>query len=341
MYIDPACNYGPPLNNSIVQNVFCPDSTNFTLTAPAGFPIYQWYDANGVAISSAQTGNLQVLDLNAYVNNCLSGSCSLYDGETFSVSVISPGGCAQKVYTVLHIIAVKLNSYTSTPTCFPAANGSLAVVVSGGLGSLTYNYNWHANNCTGATIGTSSSLLGLPAGNYCVNVTSGGCPPLDTILKVELLPVIALNITESLPPCLDSIAFIHAPPNNILYTWYQNGVLILNESNDSLKINPVNLPSIYQVTFINASGCLDSLIIKPTMNVPPVNLATFFSTPTCKEGSNGALSINVNGGLGLGTYNFSWFNGTCAGALIGNTNSISNLFSGNYCVHVTSGFCPH
>ncbi|MGZ3867022.1 MAG: SprB repeat-containing protein, partial [Bacteroidia bacterium] len=338
MYVDARCNYGPPLNNAIVQSSLCPDSVNFTLTAPVGFPGYQWYDHNGNPISNAQTGNQQVLDLNAYVHNCPTGNCSIYDGETFSVSILSPGGCSQSIPAVLHINTVKLGTYSSTPTCKPAHNGSVSINVSGGLG--TYTYSWYANSCTGTPIGTTSSLNGVPPGNYCIHVASGQCPPLDTVLKVAIIPLVPQNKTEALPPCLDSIAYIHTNAGDSSYTWYKNGVLIPNENKDSLKISTLSLTATYQVTYINASGCLDSMIIKPTMNVLPVNLSSLISTPTCKQGHNGGLAINVTGGLGAGTYNFTWYANSCTGTPIGNANSITDLYTGNYCVHVTSGHCP-
>lgn len=67
--------------------------------------------------------------------------------------------------------------------------------------------------------------------------------------------------TQSLPACLDSIAFIYAEPNNTNYSWYQNSSLQQFQNTDSLQINPLDLNSIYQVTYLDNLGCLDSLVI--------------------------------------------------------------------------------
>jgi len=255
-YIDAKC--GQVLTTTI-QSPVCPDSSNFNLIAPGGYASYQWYDPQGNVISSLQTGNQQTLNMNQYVANCTSGNCNIKDGDVFSVVVTTTTGCVLKLNCTIKKPGVKISGVDYTPTCLEGSNGSINITGSGGLGSGTYSYVWYANNCTGNPIGTSNVLTNIPAGNYCVHVTSGFCPAKDTVFTLGSLPLNAQFSTVNLPVCLDPNYPIHTIPTGNNYTWYANGNLLTDHS-DSLQINPLDFTSVYSVSFFNtATGCKDSV----------------------------------------------------------------------------------
>lgn len=104
----------------------------------------------------------------------------------------STGTSTAKV--VINSKKVIIAETVSNETCAGAANGSIALNVSGG--TAPYSYNW------GGGV-TSANRTGLTAGNYTVTVTDAkGCTATKTIavLMVDNLPPVAIakNITVSL-----------------------------------------------------------------------------------------------------------------------------------------------
>ncbi len=327
-YIDAKCAGN---NSASIPSPVCPDGSNFTLQAPGGYTSYQWLDPQGQVISAAQTGNLQTMDMNLYVANCTSGNCTVNNGDVFTVQVTTAQGCRLTVPCTIIKPPVKIAAVSKNPTCLEGSKGNVSVNVSGGMGTGTYNYTWYANTCSGAPIGSSNSINNLPAGNYCVHVSSGFCPPTDTLITIASLPLSLQYSTVNLPLCFDTSYVIHATTPGANYNWYTNSVSIPNQT-DTLQINPMNYSAVYNVTYFNQNaGCKDSVKYTITLSndaslnamyCPGDSVASLFA-PISNPGNyqwyknNVAVTGAVNDTLGpvpigdISQYYVTYYAGTC------------------------------
>ena len=191
------------------------------------------------------------------------------------------------------------------------------------------SYSWQ--NCTtGEVLGTDSCLMVTVNGFYCltVNYTDGpGCTRYDTIyVSCELA--------------------LSSHPTNITCYGYSNGSIltdievgvepyITNWSLDDIPFDTVlninNLsPGLYSLIIEDALGCIsyDTLVISE----PDSIILDIEPTQSCFEQNNGALYLDISGGIL--PFDILWSNDSI-------TNAITNLEPGIYSVIVSdSNNCP-
>jgi gliding motility-associated-like protein len=235
---------------------------------------------------------------------------------TYTVTVTDANGCTGTAtinitqppqLTALITSSIDLN-------CFGQNTGSATVSVSGGTPGYTYLWN------NGQTSATASALT---AGTYTVTVTdSKGCTAAATVSIVQP-PQLNLNVTSvSITSCGQnngsaSVSASGGTPG-YTYSWSPYGGTSSTANNLGAGV--------FVVTVTDTKGCTDTVHITISTSTPLSVSVGSFSNVSCYGQNTGSASVNVSGGTGPYTYN--WSNG-------GTTSSISNVPAGSYGVTVT------
>src|SRR5690606_488849 len=225
----------------------------------------------------------------------------------------------------------------------PFNDGALVAHIEGGVPfetGLPYIYNWKKQNESGVwedlTDQLDSIAINLNDGNYALNVEDSrgtviGNYMSDNLLKTtdstfyfkepDLLEVSLTTTEVNCDAGNDGSAKVHItggiPPYDIKW------------SNGETSGEITNLiGGTYFVYVTDSRGC------EVTANVvvaQPGGLQLDTVTqknPTCFEGNDGAISVNVTGGIP--PYEYQWNTGAI-------TNSISDLSAGKYTLRITDG----
>ena len=323
-YIDASCG----LLNIPISGFCAVTSGSATLVAPPGFSGYQWSGPNNPSNNIPGGNNDTLIVLNPM------------PGDTFYVQLQNVSGCNSVAQTIIEISEVDAIP-SVTGTCAGGSFGQASVAATGGDLTVSYNYQW----TTGAPFpggtpygGNTNAITNLAPGTYYVHVTSGNCPPADTFIVVNATPP---SVTTNTLTFCGTIANLTAPSGNTNYQWYDaNGILVPAPigTNPQYIATGVNGTEIFPVTFLNSSGCTDSLRISLNQ-VGPLFAPT--STNPCAGGNNGAISLTQTNS-GFAPFDYSWNNGSANGT--GNTPTapinIPNLGGGSYTVTVNQTSNP-
>ncbi|MDC0249624.1 gliding motility-associated C-terminal domain-containing protein [Flavobacteriales bacterium] len=161
-------------------------------------PVYCFGESTGsILIDSITGGNLPYDVQWGSVN-----SSSLSSG-TYSVNIVDSIGCLHtEVYFIHQSNEVNPNETLYNPSCYGIENGSIAIDLSGGTGTL--NYYWLNG------IGTADSLYGLSSGLYSL-VVSDSLMCLDTfnisLLDPDTLVISAENY-QALLSCFGALTTV-------------------------------------------------------------------------------------------------------------------------------------
>jgi hypothetical protein len=215
-------------------------------------------------------------------------------------------------------------------TCNASSNGSAKVFVSGTPG---YTYAWANIRDTLTILSTSVSLVNVPTGIYRIAVMDADgskATALDTIgvldsLKIGLSPVIPLCHNTSTGQI---ITFVQGGSGKYGYAWSTGDT---TASLTKLTAGQYSL----NVTDRLAAVCFAS----QSVDVPepdPLSLTYSFTSPTCYEGSDGAMAVSVHGGTNTFS-SYSWYRvtGSILTPLIENAAVQTLLKAGVYKVSVT------
>ncbi|GAA0872324.1 hypothetical protein GCM10009117_14710 [Gangjinia marincola] len=268
---------------------------------------YAWFDENGVinqttnllANISAGTYTLLLTDQ----NDCeYAQEITLGEPEALSADV-----------AVVNIIL-----------CAQDENGSLTVAATGGVpftNGNPYLYEWF-DNTTGAFIANTQTLSNVGAGFYYVIVTDANANTVQTpAIELTEPTALALALTADFENCGDLEDWD-------VTTTASGGTLpyAFSWSNGSTLENLVDVtPGTYQLILTDANGCT---ITEEIELIPPPSLAVeeTISIPTCYEGDDGEINVEVSGGTP--PYTYAWSNGDT-------TANPTNLEAGDYTLVVT------
>jgi gliding motility-associated-like protein len=206
--------------------------------------------------------------------------------------------------------------------CFGGANGSIDLSVFGGTPPYTFAWN---NGAITEDIST------LTAGLYSVSITdSRGCTanlsgavnqPSQLSATTSSSPVSCFGGSNGLANVLASGG---TPPYN--YAW-QSSFFVYSVNNATLSDVPSDN---YTVQITDSKGC--QISAGTTVGTPPMLVTTISGTDvSCHGGTNGSITLNVNGGTP--GYSFAWTNQNGAMAQI--TQNLNNIPAGTYQVVVT------
>jgi hypothetical protein len=202
--------------------------------------------------------------------------------------------------------------------CHGTAAGSVQVLASGGAGFFAYSLN------NGLNYQAGSSFPNLYAGNYTVLIKdAANCIAAHSFVITEPSPILihtaSLNVT------------CYGANNGAINVSASGGIVPYLYSLNSLPFTTANdfdsLPGdlIYEVHVRDANNCL--VTAYRFINEPSLIQVGYVQTNvSCYGGNNGALSLNLSGGIA--PYTYLWSNQS-EGA------QISNLSAGLVSVQVT------
>ncbi|MBL0051220.1 MAG: SprB repeat-containing protein [Bacteroidetes bacterium] len=281
---------------SNVTNVSCNGLNNgaISINISGGSSPYSFQWSNGATVQNISNLSATIYTVTVTdVNNC-------------SVSL-------SQVVTQSNQLLVNVSNFSNV-NCNGNNNGAININIAGG--TTPYTYAWS----NGAT---TQNVNNLSPNTYTVTVTdANGC---TTTLSQ------AITQPNSLALTIGTITNVNCNGNN-------NGAININIvggiapyayawSNGATTQNVNNLsPNTYTVTVTDANGCTTTLSQAITQ---PNSLTLTIGTVTnvnCNGNNNGAININIVGGIA--PYTYIWSNGAT-------TQNITNLAPNTYTVTVT------
>ncbi|CAM1353794.1 conserved hypothetical protein [Tenacibaculum halocynthiae] len=264
---------------------------------------YTWVASNGISLPS-----------NLHLENLQKG--------TYELKVKDSKGCStEKTFELSEPekleVSIKRNSIIS---CNGSSNGEIEAVVNGGVKN--YTYQWYKDG-NATVIGTTSTLSNLSGGTYYVIITDAN-NNIVTSSKYELKEpsILELKLTSDYVNCgigndWEVKSTISGGTAPYTYLW-------------STGDNTSNLKDIktgaYKLTVVDVNGCKVSNNI--TIVLPePLKLDDYsLINPTCYQGNDGEIKLEVAGGAM--PYSYKWSNGSVS-------NTLNNLIEGTYSVIIT------
>ncbi|MGK7390551.1 MAG: T9SS type A sorting domain-containing protein [Candidatus Cyclobacteriaceae bacterium M2_1C_046] len=314
------------IDSTSSTNTTCSYSSDGTITAVAAKGAGEYiYTLSGTASASNETGFFQNLSAGNYeVEVTNKSTCT--DSETRSFTINKPN-------------AISITSHTITDiTCFSGSNGKVDISVSGGTGTLSYQ--WKKADGTSITGQTSQDLTSVVAGKYYVVITDGNnCTYTSKIFEVKQ-PVAALQ----LDPPIKTDVICHGETNGTITSvasggWgsYRYNYRLQGALSWSSLTGTTNLAAgTYDIKVTDAKGCADS-ISGIIITAPDLALAASQNivNVSCNGNNNGSITVNASGGNGTG-YGTSYFYSINNGAYISddNTYTFGGLAPGSYVVRV-------
>ncbi|MBL7810207.1 MAG: hypothetical protein JNN28_20465, partial [Saprospiraceae bacterium] len=240
--------------------------------------------------------------------------------HTYSVTVTSDYGCVNSG-TATVTIGQPINlSASVTNTCGGGSTGAIDLTVTNGTPAFTYSW-------TGGV--TTEDRSNLAAGTYTVTVSdAGGCSKtISATVGQNPLPNASISIAPNDSFCLGSNVTLTAG-GGVSYLW-SNSL-----TTAAITVSPPS-EAFYFVTVTGANGCTNNIgaLIVPRTPIS-LNSPSIVQPTTCLS-SDGSISLNISGGSGLNSYNWSTPNGS---GLVPTQKNQSGLTVGTYNVTVTSSY---
>ncbi|MBI3519207.1 MAG: gliding motility-associated C-terminal domain-containing protein [Bacteroidetes bacterium] len=319
-YVDAECG---GIGNTYAN--MCSGSNFATLVAPTGFISYQWFGPGGLIAGETNDTLIQ---------------SPATPGNTYTVNMISPGGCAITQTVTIGFTTVNIINLNSTSSCAGGNSGSASVLANGSNGIYTYSWTATSGPNAGQTVSTSQTATGLAAGSYSVLVQSTTCGQASANLSVGASPPSYISLSKIF--CGNRA--IIPQPGGSNYVWYKGSIMIPAPAgtNDTLYIdNPVT-GNKYTVVYTSSQGCKDSV----TYTLAQIAGGSVYFSNTanvCPSSSNGSTVLNLNTPF-LAPYNYL-VTGPGSSNITLNTNSsaasltLSPLAAGVYTTVVNDGVC--
>ncbi len=239
-------------------------------------------------------------------------------------------------------------------TCLATPDGSLDISVAGNPPEMKYQIykGTGINNDSLIANTTSTSITGLPAGNYTVTATDTVTHCISdavfaTIDDAHVNPM--ANITSGPQVSCDPArptgtltASVSTDPMDFTFTWHENDI----NGNVIGTTGGVNgeianqLPAGQYTLLIsdNTTGCTNVLpaTVNDDITLPVIDAVTSTPSTGCGTASNGTVSTTVNSGSTDETlYYFRWENTDDALVLSDTSATVGGLKPGHYQVTVT------
>ncbi len=236
----------------------------------------------------------------------------------YTVTVTDAAGCSDTETVIINDPDFIIASATSTSTTCAGNDGTATVTASGGTGALTYAWNTTPPQ-------TTATAVGLPAGNYAVQITdANGCIQVanTTVADGCTCPSVSVAISTNDAFCSGNGASATALPSGatapITYAW--------SNSQSTQTISGLSTGT-YSVTMTDANGCTASATasVNSTDNTPL--LSANITQVSCSGANDGAIDLSTVGGTAPFVYD--WNSGFSA------SEDISGLSAGVYSVVVT------
>lgn len=296
---------------AVLQQVTCPGGADgkidISVTGGTGSFTYKWSHQN------ATTQDLQNVPAGTYLVTVTDSGSGLSSSASF---------------TVTQPPAFFINpAQITNVNCYGEKTGTIAIAATGGTGSLTFSWN--------SGLPGGPSQINLAAGQYQFTITdSRACTQASNPIVVSQ----PLNPLSADPKITEAGCAGSAPGGITLnvsggtspYTYDWSGSLPDNVPNQTnLTIGQ------YTVTITDSKNC--RLIPSPmTVTEKKVVVIDKIVPTLIDAGADGAVNIEVSGGMGSNTYMWSG-----PGGFSSTNQNITGLSqSGEYCVTVTNNGCP-
>ena len=199
-------------------------------------------------------------------------------------------------------------------TCYGLTNGSISVVVNGGINP--FSYLWSYNNLT------STTLNNLTSGTYFLTITDSlGCTKVDTAVVYQPNQI-TINSTINNVNC-------YGEANGSIDISVSGGVTpfdYLWNSGDTIEDISGLSANNYTIAITDAKNCTKSQSFTINQPIMPIILNADLSHNTCSNDSVGEINLTVFGGNN--NYTFLWSNDSTSEDLL-------KLTGGKYSVTVT------
>mgnify|MGYP001342593093 CR=1 FL=1 len=244
---------------------------------------------------------------------------------TYTVTVTDANGCVTTATTTItEPTPLALTSTTINVDCFGNCNGSASVIVSGGSGGNTYQWD-------DPTFATTAIVNNLCAGIYtCLITDANGCEISETV-NITQPTQIGMSVSITDPNCGfdNGSACVNIFGGTIPYVYQWNDVFTQTTACASNLV-----ANCYTVTVIDGSGCIeDSVICLDDIEGPTVTFVTS-SDVTCFGDQDGSMQYAVTGGTGSST--LEWIDGVGSPIPAGsNLNTLFGLGGGCYSLTAT------
>ncbi|WP_460191316.1 PKD domain-containing protein, partial [Urechidicola sp. KH5] len=354
------------LSQTLTNTTNLPATVTYTITPTAGICIGNDFDVTitvnpGISVIADISNSACFGSDNAGIDITISGGTPISPGNPFNILWTGPNGFSATTEDISNLEPGTYNlniqdgtscvfnqDYVITePTlltiqednlnhisCFGANDGSIEITFLGGTPN--YTYAWTTTNGSGL-IPTQEDQSGLGPGNYTLTLTdANNCV---TTQDFEIIEPIELLISETHNQLLcfgDNNGFILVNVDQLSiapFTYALTGTDYLGNAvsasftttNPSYQFDNL-VAGIYQIVVTDVNGCFKEI---GSINITQPDGITISYTKvdeTCYGAMDGAITLNVSGGTGSFTYDWSDF---------GSGPIRTNLSAGIYTVIVT------
>jgi hypothetical protein len=293
---------GPAIVSSTSQNVSCNGGNDgaITITSVSGGTGTILYSKDGVSFQASNS-----------FTGLLAG--------TYDVQVKDANGCIASVSKIIsQPNAFLINTNVTNVSCHGAQTGTVVVSASGGAGFFAYSLNG------GFTYQSSSTFNNLASGNYFVTIKdAANCISSKsfTITQPSDIHAIIGVLNVSCHGANNGQINVYGSGGVAPYTYSLNGNQYVSLGN----FQNLTGGTFYNVNVKDANGCI-ATIVKYVSEPALLNLNATKNDVSCSGGNNGAISLNILGGVA--PFEYAWSNGESG-------SSIDDLTAGIYSVEVT------
>lgn len=231
-----------------------PDSVLLTATVSGG---YAPYNFTWTQLSGATLANNDSLMVNVTQNGVLQYLVTAVDQCNFSQTDTA-------TVTVNQTISIDAINMTEA-TCIPT--GTLAAVVSGTTGNVTYNWSNGQNG---------QNIQNLAGGWYTLTISDMVCSTSDSVFVGTIAsPVANFSVASNVGCSPMDVVFVNNSTNSTSSLWdFGNGQNVVVPNTNPQTMQYINVePSTYVVTLIASQGanCHDTMSLTITVNVCDCN----------------------------------------------------------------------
>ncbi len=225
--------------------------------------------------------------------------------------------CTEDVLTCPGSLTVSTTS--NNVSCFGQSAGIVSATPFGG--NTPYSYVWQ--NSMGQSVGTTATVIDLPADTYTVFLTDGnGCVVQDNTVVSQ--PQSALSNT-AMPKHVSCYVGNDGTISNM--TVGGTGTYTYNWSTGATSQNISNLAAgIYTLTITDGNNCTVTETINITQPSAPLSITETINHIDCAGNNSGNIILSVSGGTA--GYTYAWSNGAT-------TSSINTITANTYTVTVS------
>ncbi|MCH6198981.1 gliding motility-associated C-terminal domain-containing protein [Aquiflexum sp. LQ15W] len=238
----------------------------------------------------------------------------------YEVVITDANGCIARSNVIITQPAPILVVETINPvSCFGGSDGSISLAISGGNGSFTVNW---INKVSGASVGTGNIVNNLPEGIYVATIRDPfGCESIREYTITQPAEPLSISPIISHVRCsgenngnIDLI--IAGGTGPYTYEW---------SSGETTRAINGKAGGTYTVNVRDSKGCIVSQTFVIDEPLPIEISLESTQNVSCKFGNDGRIKINITGGTGI--YTIQWSNGMSG-------TEISGLRAGDYTVFV-------